>query len=93
MSEFEILDNYPKPEKKSNLKGGTQTRYPFATMEVGQCLLVEAGPTGSTVNCKGYHAMRRFMERDHVSVGGQGREFSAAKLDAKPGWVGIWRDK
>lgn len=75
--EFEIESGMPIPPLKGLPAGGTRAVYPFAKMELGQSILVDAGPTGSTVNCRGYHAMKRFVERDSPMLGGRGRKFTA----------------
>lgn len=75
--EFEILKGRPIPPRKGLPPAATRAVYPFAKMELGDSILVEAGPTGSTVNCRGYHAMKRFVERDSSMLGGRGRMFTA----------------
>lgn len=65
--------------------------YPFHKLEVNDCLIVDAGPTGNTQGCPGYMAMQTYvgqLMRDNPDCG---VEFTGKKLPDRPGKVGIWR--
>lgn len=79
----EILKDEPLlPERLPSLR-----EFPFHEMEVGDCMVVDAGPTGNTHNCRGYYTMQAYVERmDDPDL-----RFVGRKLPDRPGKVGIWR--
>lgn len=79
---FEIDKQRPLPKKRGPRE---DTKYPFAEMEIGDCLIADGGPTGSTTNAKAFWAARTFREYNPWF------NFTGRKLDDRPGKIGIWR--
>ena len=83
---FELEDDRPIPAATTR----RAVKYPFAEMEVGQCLVADGGPTGSTAGSKAYNAAQRFTERQEAR-GEVKYQFVCRKLLDRPGKIGIWR--
>lgn len=92
----EIVSGVPIPEAVTR-SGSTPRKYPFHKMEIGDCLITDAGPTGSTSSSSVYYAARNYKTRtmflpDGTPLPAEGHfDFVGRKLPDRPGKVGIWR--
>lgn len=82
----EIVKGEPIPE----VRMPALNEFPFHKMEVGDCMIVDAGPSGNTHNCRGYYTMQAYLDRlDRLGL--PRAAFVGRKLPDRPGKVGIWR--
>jgi len=92
----EIIRGVPVPEVTTR-SGSVPRKYPFHQMEVGDCLIADAGPMGNTSSSSVYYAARNYKSRtmflpDGTPLPAEGHfDFVGRKLPDRPGKVGIWR--
>lgn len=95
MPDATIVKNKPMLRPRQG-KVPARAQYPFDQLEVGDCLIVDAGPTGSSNSSPVYYAARAYREWSQQRGGklrprGEHFDFAARKLPDQPGKLGVWR--
>ena len=95
MTDSVIVRKKPLPRPRQG-KVPARERYPFDQLEVGDCLIVDAGPTGSSNSSPVYYAARAYRDWSQHR-GGRAMppeehfDFVARQIPDQPGKLGIWR--